>query len=60
MSKATESDNPEIGKIVITVNEKDFSIICSASLTMAEVFQIMVTAVNDLAQRDFDDEERVH
>lgn len=57
---ATPTNNPEIGKIVITVNEKDFEIVCSTSLTAIEVFQIMVAAVNDLAQRDLESEETRH
>jgi hypothetical protein len=60
MSNNTSINNPEIGKINIIVNEKDFSIICSDTLTMAEVFNILVTAVNELAQRDFDDDKHVH
>lgn len=56
----TPTNNPEIGKIVITVNEKDFEIVCSTSLTALEVFHIMVAAVNDLAQRDLESEETRH
>lgn len=62
MAKAGETltENPEIGKILITVNEKDFSIVCSSSLTAMEVFQIMVAAVNDLSQRDLEADDIVH
>lgn len=62
MAKAGETltDNQEIGKILITVNEKDFSIVCSSSLTAMEVFQIMVAAVNDLSQRDLEADDIVH
>lgn len=54
------TDNPEIGKIVITVNQKDFEIVCSDSLTELEVFHIMVAAVNELAKRDLENEETRH
>lgn len=56
----TPTDNPEMGKIVITVNEKDFEIVCSTSLSAIEVFQILVAAVNELAQRDLESEETRH
>lgn len=54
------TDNPEMGKIVITVNEKDFEIVCSDTLTALEVFHIMVAAVHELAQRDLEHEDTRH